>query len=98
MNNKRRKEIAKCIEMLSKKSPEIINALEDLNDILFEEDEYRDNMPENLQGGSRYEDSEEASDLLNEAISYLDDALDEDDSDAKLELVESAIGALNNIN
>ncbi|WP_087333425.1 hypothetical protein [Flavonifractor sp. An82] len=98
MNNKRRKEIAKCIEMLSKKSPEIRNALEDLNDILFEEDEYRDNMPENLQGGSRYEDSEEASDLLNEAISYLDDALDEDDSDAKLELVESAIGALNNIN
>ena len=98
MNNKRRKEIAKCIEMLSKKSPEIRNALEDLNDILFEEDEYRDNMPENLQGGSRYEDSEEASDLLNEAISYLDDALDEDDSDAKLELVESATGALNNIN
>ena len=97
MNNKRRKEIAKCIEMLSKKSPEIRNALEDLNDILFEEDEYRDNMPENLQGGSRYEDSEEASDLLNEAISYLDDALDEDDSDAKLELVESATGALNNI-
>lgn len=98
MNNKRRKEIAKCIEMLNKKSPEIESILEDLNDILFEEDEYRDNIPENLQGGARYEDSEEASDLLNEAISYLNDALDEDDADTKLELVESAIGALDNIN
>ena len=79
MNNKRRKEIKSCIVALCKTNSNIDVVLENLNDILMDEDYYRDNMPENLQGGIRYEESEEASDYLNDAISYLTDALDEDD-------------------
>lgn len=98
MNNKRRKEIKSCIVALCKTNSNIDVVLENLNDILMDEDYYRDNMPENLQGGIRYEESEEASDYLNDAISYLTDALDEDDIAEKSSMIESAIEALNNIN
>lgn len=98
MNNKRRKEIKSCIVALCKTNSNIDVVLENLNDILMDEDYYRDNMPENLQGGIRYEESEEASDYLNDAISYLTDALDEDDITEKSSMIESAIEALNNIN
>ena len=98
MNNKRRKEIKSCIVALCKTNSNIDVVLETLNDILMDEDYYRDNMPENLQGGIRYEESEEASDYLNDAISYLTDALDEDDIAEKSSMIESAIEALNNIN
>lgn len=98
MNNKRRKEIKNCIATLHKTNSNVDVVLENLNDILMDEDYYRDNMPENLQGGIRYEESEEASDYLNDAISYLTDALDEDDITEKSSMIESAIEALNNIN
>ena len=98
MNNKRRKEIKSCIVALCKTNSNIDVVLENLNDILMDEDYYRDNMPENLQGGIRYEESEEASDYLNDAISYLTDALDEDDIAEKSSMIESAIESLNNIN
>lgn len=98
MNNKRRKEIKSCVVALCKTNSNIDVVLENLNDILMDEDYYRDNMPENLQGGIRYEESEEASDYLNDAISYLTDALDEDDIAEKSSMIESAIEALNNIN
>ena len=98
MNNKRRKEIKSCIVALCKTNSNIDVVLENLNDILMDEDYYRDYMPENLQGGTRYEESEEASDYLNDAISYLTDALDEDDIAEKSSMIESAIEALNNIN
>lgn len=98
MNNKRRKEIKSCIVALCKTNSNIDVVLENLNDILMDEDYYRDYMPENLQGGIRYEESEEASDYLNDAISYLTDALDEDDIAEKSSMIESAIEALNNIN
>lgn len=98
MNNKRRKEIKSCIVALCRTNSNIDVVLENLNDILMDEDYYRDNMPENLQGGIRYEESEEASDYLNDAISYLTDALDEDDITEKSSMIESAIEALNNIN
>lgn len=98
MNNKRRKEIKNCIVALHKTNSNVDVVLENLNDILMDEDYYRDNMPENLQGGIRYEESEEASDYLNDAISYLTDALDEDDITEKSSMIESAIEAMNNIN
>lgn len=49
---------------------------EELEAIKDEEDESRENMPENLQGSERYEQSETASSDMEEAIEYLSSACD----------------------
>ncbi|WP_271006324.1 hypothetical protein [Listeria seeligeri] len=74
MNAQRRKAITKSIGVL-KEQQEIIEAL------MEEEQEYLDNIPENLEGSSRYEKAEEAiqdlegaNDLLEDALDYLESA------------------------
>lgn len=69
MNNKRRKQIKENIDML-----EVVKC--NLENILNEEQDYFDNMPENLQGSIRGEVSEEAIDLLNEVIDLIGDCID----------------------
>lgn len=71
MNNKRRKEIASVIRKIESV----------VSDILAEEEEAFDNMPESLQYSERGDMSQEAQDNLScavdsleEAISYLEDA------------------------
>lgn len=49
---------------------------EELDDIAREEEDYRDNMPESLQSGERYERSEEASSALESAHDSLEEAID----------------------
>ena len=49
---------------------------EELEAIKDEEDESRENMPENLQGSERYEQSETASGNIDEAMEYLSSACD----------------------
>ena len=41
-----------------------------------EEEEYRDNIPENMQGGERYEQAEAACDALSEAVDSISPAID----------------------
>ena len=69
MNKPRRKQLEDIITKLD----ELKEALEVLQK---EEEEYRDNIPENLQGSERYEKAEAACDNLYEAASSLDEALD----------------------
>lgn len=57
MNNQRRKEIGKLIE-------DVENAQSVFEDIRSEEEEYFENMPENLQDGERGQASQEAIDNL----------------------------------
>ncbi len=40
-----------------------------------EQEEYRDNMPENLQGSERYEKADEACDNLRGALDSLEEAI-----------------------
>lgn len=61
MNKIRRKELQTIIDQLE----ELKGSLEEL---MAEEEEYRDNMPENLQGSERYETAEVACDALQEAV------------------------------
>lgn len=68
MNATRRKMLAS----LSKKVEELKSALES---IMEEEEEYRDNMPENLQGSERYEKADEACYALEDAVSQLEDCV-----------------------
>lgn len=69
MNKQRRNKIKNNINAL-----EIIKS--NLEDILSEEEDYFNNMPENLQGSMRGEDSEEAIDALTEAIDLINECID----------------------
>jgi len=68
MNKDRREAIAKAVETL-----EEINS--DLETIADEEQEYFDNMPENLQGSERGQQAEQAADQLTEAKGSVEDAI-----------------------
>lgn len=69
MNKNRRKEIR-----------EIINELEELKEkiemVLAEEQDYYDNMPENLQGSERGEIAESAIFELEESLDNIDNAIE----------------------
>lgn len=47
----------------------------ELEDVMFEEEYCRDNIPENLQGSERYTKAEEACEALSNALNYLEDAI-----------------------
>ena len=73
MNKARRKELLglkERIESLQSDVYDILSALEGLKDA---EQEYLDNMPENLQGSEKYDKAEEAVSNLEEACSTLED-------------------------
>ena len=57
MNKARRKKLGEIAEQLS-------DLRDQLQTILEEEEEYRDNIPENLQGTERYEKSDEACEII----------------------------------
>lgn len=86
MNKMRRKEIrqlAQKLESIARHADAIVDTLEerlqdiseDIGFVLFDEECYRDNIPENLQGGCRYEAADEACDALQDAIDSLDNAI-----------------------
>ena len=68
MNKERRKNIQSIADQLG----ELKGSLEAIQQ---EEEEYRDNIPENLQGSERYEKAEEACDTLGEAVNGLEDII-----------------------
>lgn len=68
MNNPRRKALREIIEQLE----ELKSSLEDIQS---EEEGYRDNIPENMQGGGRYEQSEEAISNIEDAVSGLEEVI-----------------------
>lgn len=89
MNNIRRKEIREIIEELGAMEEKINDLFYWLGQLEDEEDDYRKNIPENLQVGIRYEESAEASDNMEYASGAL--------FDLSLEMtnyIEDAIGYL----
>jgi hypothetical protein len=67
MNNQRRKRI----ESLKEQFESLILELEEIEQ---EEEEYLENIPENLQGSERYSNSENALAEIQEAKQYFEDA------------------------
>ena len=78
MRNELRKRIRHVIKELQSNNPDWSFICSSLQDILDEESESRDNTPENLQSTSAYEVRVESCDLLEDAISEID----EDDASA----------------
>ena len=73
MNDTRRKGLREVSEMLNE-------AIEALEVFLEEEQNYIENVPENLQGSEKYELAELAVDELEEAIDNIKEAVDNIDS------------------
>ena len=69
MNKERRKALKEIIETL-----ESIKDI-DLSTLLAEEEEYRDNIPENLQCSEKYDASTNSRDSLDQAIGSIEDAI-----------------------
>ena len=69
MNKQRKTEIKFNIQRL-----ELVK--NELQKILDDEQDYYDNIPENLQSSSRADDSEIAIDQLTEAIDEIDEAIE----------------------
>jgi flagellar biosynthesis chaperone FliJ len=69
MNKARRTALSKIQDLLT-------TAVEELESLKAEEEEYRDNIPENMQGGEKYEQAESAVDALDTAIDSLREASD----------------------
>ena len=67
MNKERRKELSNLVRNIS-------DLHEKLNSILEDEQNYYDNMPENLQCSSRADESEEAIEMMEEALEHLKNA------------------------
>lgn len=67
MNKERRKSLREIQSKLERLG-------EDLEALKEEEEEYRDNMPENLQESERYQRADEVCDLLQEALESMDNA------------------------
>ncbi len=93
MNKTRRKELGQVIYGLGTIQDREdlyawINILDNLKD---EEQDYYDNIPENLQYSQRAEDSEAAIDNLDEALDLLNDAYDAEEFDKDSELIKHAI-------
>jgi uncharacterized coiled-coil DUF342 family protein len=69
MNKQRRAAITDLADKLS----EIRDELQSLCD---EESEYRDNMPENMQSGEKYERADTAASILEDGVSELESIID----------------------
>ena len=68
MNNKRRKELRRAIEIIE-------TALDIVNQVKDEEEDSMYNYPENLQGTEKYENMETAVDTMDDAVSNIDDGI-----------------------
>lgn len=69
MNKNRRQQLREWIERVN-----VIKA--GLESILAEEEEYFDNIPENLQGSMNGMNSEESIDKMNDAIVCIEEAIE----------------------
>lgn len=68
MNKQRRKELAKAKDMLTEAMDILVAAGE-------EEQEYAENMPENMQGSEKFEKAEQASSDLMDAVSEIENLI-----------------------
>lgn len=75
MNNARRKAIAEVLRKVGNVKGEIEAIMYEIEYIKGEEEEYKDNIPENLQGGEKYEVAEAAVGNLEDAYNGLDDVM-----------------------
>ena len=87
MNKQRRESIQKIADKLEEVKKQVDELLQGLEDIKSDEQDYLDNIPENLEGSERYTIAEEAIDRLDNAI----DELNSTDFESAIEYLQQAI-------
>lgn len=96
MNNTRRRRIRKLIAALMTRSHDWDDVKNELEDILSEEQEAMDNIPESLQDTERYVIAEESVDYL-ETASSLADVDPDDEEEAIQDVIDELIETLQSI-
>ena len=93
MNKARRKELSKVVSELNiiKDKDALYDCINTLESIRDDEQDYYDNIPENLQYSQRAEDSEAAIENMEEALDLLNELYEVDGFDKDSELIEEAI-------
>lgn len=93
MNKARRKELSDVIRGLNtiQDKDDLYSWINTLDSIKDDEQDYYDNIPENLQYSQRAEDSEQAIEHMEDALSLLNEVYDEDEFDKSSELIQEAI-------
>lgn len=96
MNKQRRQEISKIVYWLEKiekieDKPLLKTLTNNLENVLSDEEDMFNNIPENLLNSLRASDSEESIDAMNEAIDLLNQAMDEEDVEEFTTKIEEAI-------
>lgn len=76
MNKNRRKTLREWAQKVTAWAAQGYDLKSELENICSDEQDYFDNMPENLQGSARGMDAEDAIDVMNEAIESMDNAIE----------------------
>lgn len=84
MNNARRARIRRVIKAMKGGLPDWDAIEVELNDLLDEEQEAMDNIPESLQDSDRYYIAEESVEYLEDAVG----SIDPDDEDAAQSIID----------
>ncbi len=74
MNNERRKEIDRWMERVNSLLSDLSEIRDSIESVRDEEQDYLNNLPENMADGERAEKAQAAIDALDEALSSLDDS------------------------
>ena len=95
MNKQRRNEISAVIRILEAEpsNEQIQECLDKVERLMNEEQDYFDNMPENLQGSLRGSAAEDAVSGMAEAIDSLSDAM-ESEGEEREDLIDDAVRSL----
>ena len=93
MNKARRKELSDVIKGLNtiQGKDDLYGWINTLDSIKDDEQDYYDNIPENLQYSQRAEDSEAAIEHLEEALDLLNEVYDMDEFDKNCDLIQEAV-------
>lgn len=93
MNKARRKELSDVIRGLNtiQDKDDLYSWINTLDNIKDNEQDYYDNIPENLQYSQRAENSEQAIEYLEEALDLLNEAYDMDVFDKNCDFIQQAI-------
>ena len=73
MNAQRRKTIASLSERLQNLMNEAAQLADEINEVMYEEQEYADNMPESLQCGEKGQKAQDAIDAMQEVVDFVTD-------------------------
>ena len=103
MNEMRRRVLRTCITAAEKAtcSEEMEAVISDLQSVMDEEEETRENTPENLLSSDRYCDSEAASDCMEQALECYEEAIElfeEEDRTARVKEANDFLRGIPKVN